>query len=192
MKKTIISVIILSLGSILLAQNAPDSAKAGKEKKTSVKPAIEKVEIVLPRIAVLDFVSLAGAPTSIVRTLSERLRFHLLESGNCTAIDAGETWKAVNDLQISRADSVTSGQLIMLGIKLKADYIIAGLITDYREGDIEFKQHRLELMGKVYDAKSGQLARMDKVKVKCKKELQAMAEEATEKLGKKLIKYCEI
>jgi hypothetical protein len=190
MKKAIISVIIISLGSILLAQNAPDSVKAGKEKKIYEKPAVEKAEIVLPRIAVLDFVSLAGAPTSIVRTLSERLRFHLLESGNCAAIDAGETWKAVNDLQISRADSVTSGQLILLGAKLKADYIIAGLITDYREGDIEFKQHRLELMGKVYDAKSGQLARMDKVKVKCKKELQAMAEEAAEKLGKKLIKYC--
>lgn len=190
MKKAII-VVILSLGSILLAQNAPDSAKAGKEKKTSEKPAVEKVEIVLPRIAVLDFVSLAGAPTSIVSTLSERLRFHLLESGNCTAIDAGETWKAVGELQISRADSITSSQLIMLGIKLKADYIIAGLITDYREGDIEFKQHRLELMGKVYDAKTGQLEKMDKVKVKCKKELQAMADEAAEKLGKKLIKYCE-
>jgi len=48
----------------------------------------------------------------------------------------------------------------------------------------------LELMGKVYDAKTGQLTRMDKVKIKCKKELQAMAEEAAEKLGKKLIKYC--
>ena len=127
--------------------------------------------------------SLAGAPISIVRTLSERMRFHLLESGNCTAIDAGETWKVVNDLQISRADSVTSSQLIMLGMKLKADYIIAGLVTDFKEGDIEFKQHRLELMGKVYDAKTGQLARMDKVKIKCKKELQAMADEAAGQAG---------
>lgn len=89
------------------------------------------------------------------------------------AIDAGETWKAVNNLQISRADSITSSQLILLGAKLKADYIIAGLITDYREGDIEFKQHRLELIGKVYDAETGQLEKMDKVKIKCKKELQA-------------------
>lgn len=187
MKKAFLILSLLSLGTALLAQSTPDSAKVSREKKVPEIPAIEKAA---PRIAVLDFVSLAGAPTSIVRTLSERLRFHLLESGNCTAIDAGETWKAINDLQISRADSVTSSQLILLGMKLKADYIIAGLITDYREGDIEFKQHRLELMGKVYDAKTGQLARMDKVKIKCKKELQAMAEEAAEKLGKKLIKYC--
>ncbi len=186
MKKAIISVVILSLGSILLAQSAPDSAKAKNTEE--IKEELKAP----PRIAVLDFVSLAGAPTSIVRTLSERMRFHLLESGNCMAIDAGETWKAVNDLQISRADSVTSSQLILLGAKLKADYIIAGLVTDYREGDIEFKQHRLELMGKVYDARTGQLEKMDKVKIKCKKELQAMADEAAEKLGKKLIIYCEI
>jgi|GEM_PF-4466470 len=191
MKKTFLIFLLLSLGTTLFAQDTPDSTKPDKAQKIKKIEEIKEEPKAQSRIAVLDFVSLAGAPSSIVRTLSERVRFHLLENGNCTAIDAGETWKAVNDLQVGRADSVTTSQLILLGTKLRADYIIAGLVTDYREGDIEFKQHRLELIGKVYDAKTGQLERMDKVKVKCKKELQAMADEAAEKLGKKLVRYCK-
>jgi hypothetical protein len=190
MKKAFFLFLILSLGTALFAQDTPDSTKPAKAQKIKKTEEVKEEPKAPSRIAVMDFVSLAGAPKSIVRTLSERVRFHLLENGNCTVIDAGEIWKAVNDLQVGRADSVTTSQLILLGTKLRADYIIAGLVTDYREGDIEFKQHRLELIGKVYDAKTGQLERMDKVKVKCKKELQAMADEAAEKLGKKLIKFC--
>lgn len=170
----------------------PESAKPKPPAEKKIlppeeKPVAAKQTKPLPRVAVLDFVNAGGAPARLGKNIAERMRFYLLNSGKCQVVDGGETGTAIAELGIARPDSAGREQLVLLAQKLKADYIITGLITDYREGDIEFKKHKLELMGKILWGNNGELCGMEAVKVKQNGDVQDMANGAAEKLGKKMV-----
>lgn len=170
----------------------PDSAKPKPQAEKKIlppeeKPVDAKLPKPLPRVVVLDFVNAGGALVRLSKSIAERMRFYLLNSGLCRVVDAGETGTAIAELGIARPDSAGREQLALLAQKLKADYIITGLITDYREGDIEFKKHKIELMGKIFWGNNGELCGMEAVKVKQNGEVQDMANDAAEKLGKKIV-----
>lgn len=170
----------------------PESAKPKPPAEKKTLPPEEKTVAAkqtkpLPRVAVLDFVNAGGAPARLGKNIAERMRFFLLNSGRCQVVDGGETGTAIAELSMARPDSAGREQLVLLAQKLKADYIITGLITDYREGDIEFKKHKLELMGKLLWGNNGELCGMEVVKVQKKGDVQDMANGAAEKLGKKMV-----
>lgn len=202
MRKALFTLILLLFSLPLLAQTLPDSAKAanstlpqekpaavkaGKAAPPEAKPVAAKPPKPLPRVVVLDFVNAAGAPARLGKSVAERMRFYLLKTGLCRVVDAGETGTAITELGIARSDSAGREQLALLAQKLKADYIITGLISDYREGDIEFKKHKIELMGKLLWGNNGELCAMEAVKVKAGGEMHDVSNRAAEELGIKLV-----
>lgn len=167
---------------------APRQPAAPQQPDKPAPAAAVKPVPQLPHVAVLDFVSLAGAPARTGRLITERMRYYLLNSGKCTVADGGETWKALGEIGLGRSDSATAEQIMAIGQKLKAGYIVTGLITDYREGDVEFNKHKIELVAKLYDAGTGRITKMERVTKKRGGEVQEMIDLAAEELVNKILK----
>ena len=167
--------------SAALAQAVPDTAKP------SQAPDSATLQKAMPRVAVLDFVSLSPAPARTAKLVAERVRFGIMNSKKLAVADAGEIARAMAELGLGRPDSMGAEQIVTLGNRLGTQYLIVGFVTDYREGDIEFGKHRMELLGKVFDCRTGELMGMEMVKVKKKGEVREMANAAADKLARKLM-----
>lgn len=166
----------------VFAQPAPNTLAS------PVAPKADSVAAHSPRMAVMDFGNASAAPARVTRLISERIRLGMMQSGRFRTVDVGHLRVVCSRISCPPPDSLDSGNVVRLGAELEADYLITGFVSYYREGDIELRRGRIELIGKLFRCSTGELVSIESVKVSGKGDADELAGKASRKLADKLMK----
>lgn len=150
----------------------------------------EKVEGKKLKIAVLDFSNESRSSTrGLGKFFADRLTQELYQQERYEIVERGEIASVLVAEKIDKASDLLSTQEFKrVGTKLDADVLIVGVVTEYKQGNIEEGPSRVGLLVKAVSCKDGHLVGMENIRKKGKGDVVSLSEGTAAEAAGRLIK----
>lgn len=150
----------------------------------------EKVEVRKLKIAILDFSNESRSSSrGLGKFFADRLTHELFRQERYEIVERGEIAAVLAAEKIDKAfDLLSTQDTKHIGTKLDADVLIVGVVTEYKQGNIEEGPSRVGLLVKAVSCKDGHLVGMENIRKKGKGDVVSLSEGTTAEAAGRLIK----